>query len=50
MWQNFKDWLAKPFKDMRDMSAWDLFMVVGLVIVCVIIWRIILVHLFETIE
>jgi len=48
MWQDFKDWLASPFKS--EMSALHWFYFLGLIIVLMVLWRIILRHIFETIE
>lgn len=48
MWDNFKSWLAKPFS--VDMSAGGWFVFIGLLLIIMVMWRLILVHITETIE
>jgi len=48
MWQNFQEWLSRPFTN--DMSALQWFYFIGLLLVILVLWRIILRHIFETIE
>lgn len=48
MWSNFKAWLSEPFK--APVSGFDLFMIVGLVLVSAVLWNILLRHIFEGLE
>lgn len=48
MWSNFKGWLAEPFK--QPMSALDWFLIVGLVLICAVVWSFVLKHVLETVE
>lgn len=47
MWANFTSWLSQPYKGAGNMSALDWFYFLGLLIVLMVLWRIILRHLFE---
>jgi len=52
MWNNFKsefsDWATQPFAE--DMPASHWFLLIGFVIVCIVLWNIILTHLFDAIR
>jgi hypothetical protein len=52
MWSTFKgefaDWAAQPFSEDMPLSHWFLF--IGALLVIVVIWNIILIHLFEAIK
>lgn len=43
MWKEFRDWLQEPYKD--DMSAFNWFLFIGLLIILTLGWRFILAHL-----
>lgn len=43
MWENFKDFLGRPYSD--DMTALDWFWFLGLIIVLSALWAIILGHI-----
>lgn len=45
MWENFKAWLAQPFREDMDALGWFCFF--GLVIVISALWAIILRHIRE---
>lgn len=47
IWNDFQEWAAHPFSE--DMPASHWFMLIGLVLVCVIMWNIILRLLLEAI-
>jgi len=42
--ENFKSFFAKPFS--QDMSATNWFLFLGFVIIVMVMWRIILAHIF----
>ena len=46
--QEFTTWLKQPFSEDMPASHWFLF--IGLLLVIVVIWNIILIHLFEAIK
>ena len=52
MWDHFKtdfsNWVAKPFAEDMPASHWFLF--IGFVLILVVIWNIILIHLFDAIK
>lgn len=48
MLAKIKAWHADPFGS--DMSATEWFLFIGLLIVCVILWRILLAHIIEGIN
>lgn len=48
MWQDMKNFLGRPYH--ADMNALDWFLFLGLIIVLMVMWRIILKHIVETIE
>lgn len=50
MFANFQAWLSHPFKGGDKMSALDWFYFLGLLIVLMVLWRILLRHLFEFAE
>lgn len=45
MLARIKNWFADPFSSEMDATSWFLF--IGLIIVCVVLWRIILGHILE---
>lgn len=47
-WQDFKGWSAKPFSEDMPMFHW--FLLIGMVLVFVVLWKIILVNLLEVIS
>lgn len=46
--QDFKDWAAHPFSSDMPMSHW--FYLIGMLLIFVLLWNIILSHLFRAIE
>ena len=48
MWENFKEFMGKPFTA-DDMSAADWFWFIGLIIVILIAWRLIFKHIQEAV-
>lgn len=48
MWQNFRQWAAKPFS--VDMTAGEWFLFIGLLTVIVILWNIILYRITELVR
>lgn len=47
-WQNFKDWLGKPFA--ADMDAFHWFLFFGLLIAVSVLWSFVLKHTLGGIE
>lgn len=46
--QDFKEWMAHPFSEDMPMLHW--FYLIGMFIVFVIIWNILLAHLFDALK
>ena len=48
IWDKAKDWYSHPFKSDMDTKGWFLF--IGLIVILMILWRMILSHLFEAVS
>lgn len=45
MFQGLKDWYNQPYKS--DMSATKWFLLIGLVLLCLAIWKVLVSHLMD---